>query len=257
VHAAAYRELGVAWDYTAIEVRSGELGAFLASLEPSWRGLSLTMPLKREILPFLDEHDSVTARVGAANTVLLTEGVMRGFNTDVGGVEQVLAEAFPGAIDRALILGSGATAASVALALAHRGARQLVVATRTPGASAPLATLAAELGMTVEEVGLDADPGHPDVVVSTLPGTAELAKDALSRVRGSVPLVDIAYDPWPTRVARLWLDAGGEVANHGLRMLVYQALLQVRIFFVGSPDVPLPGEAKVLDAMTRAASAAS
>jgi shikimate dehydrogenase len=47
LHRAAYAHLGLDWSYDAVEVREHELPGFVASLDDTWRGLSLTMPLKQ------------------------------------------------------------------------------------------------------------------------------------------------------------------------------------------------------------------
>ena len=92
----------------------------LAGLGDDWAGLSLTMPLKRAVLPLLDEIDPLAADVGGANTVVLADGRRLGYNTDVGGMVAALAEAGvteaePGR--GALVIGGGATACSALAAL--------------------------------------------------------------------------------------------------------------------------------------------
>ncbi|MBN9150318.1 MAG: shikimate dehydrogenase [Micrococcales bacterium] len=253
IHVAAYRVLGLDWSYDAVEVASGDLGAFLNGCGSSCRGLSLTMPLKREIVPYLAEQDAVSRLVGAANTVLVTEDGFAGFNTDVVGAERMLSESVPGAVRHALILGGGATAGSLLVALANCGASEITVSTRSPEKSTGLLAVADQLGVALAVSGPDVLPEALDVVVSTLPGTAPLVRKFPARLRATVPLVDIAYDPWPTPIARHWLEAAGGVANNGLGMLVYQALVQVRIFVAGDPERELPGEAAVLRAMREAA----
>jgi shikimate dehydrogenase len=61
-------------------------------------------------------------------------------------------------------------------------------------------------------------------------------------------LFDVAYSPWPTSLASSWYGVGGEVIG-GLEMLVLQALVQVRIFVGGHPDLSLEHESEVLAAM--------
>lgn len=253
IHEAAYRELGLPWDYSAIEVASGELASFLDESGSRWRGLSLTMPLKREILPMLSARDEVTDRVGAANTVLFEDGRLRGFNTDVYGVKRMLQESFAGTIDHAHLLGGGATACSVAVALAELGVRELTVGTRSPERAVELVSVARGAGLRVKVGELGTDPGAPELVVSTLPGTVILSEPLPEGLCASAPLVDIAYDPEPTAIARLWHEQGGVVLGNGLRMLVHQALAQVRIFVAGDPALALPNEGAVLAAMRVAA----
>src|SRR3954454_20470021 len=121
LHAAAYAVLGLPWEYTAIEVAEGGLGAFLSTLDESWRGLSLTMPLKREILPLLTESSAVVETIGAANTVVIessAEGsALRGYNTDVGGILGALADHGVDRITSAHLIGTGATAATALVAV--------------------------------------------------------------------------------------------------------------------------------------------
>src|SRR5688572_28400212 len=83
LHRAAYVELGLDWRYDAVEVDEAGLAGFLDGLGPEWRGLSLTMPLKRAVVPLLDEVRDRAVEAGAANTVLLGEGRRVGHNTDV------------------------------------------------------------------------------------------------------------------------------------------------------------------------------
>ena len=61
-------------------------------------------------------------------------------------------------------------------------------------------------------------------------------------------LFDVAYDPWPTPLAIAWAEAGGRTIS-GLEMLIYQALVQVRVFVSGDPEAVLENEDAVLAAM--------
>ncbi|MGH3421076.1 MAG: shikimate dehydrogenase, partial [Streptosporangiaceae bacterium] len=83
LHRAAYRELGLSgWCYQAIECDEARLPGLLDGCGPGWAGLSLTMPLKRAVLPLLDTADPVTGEVGAANTVVFAGDARHGHNTD-------------------------------------------------------------------------------------------------------------------------------------------------------------------------------
>ena len=92
--------------------------------------------------------------------------------------------------------------------------------------------------------------GAADLVISTLPGTADVEVQLPDAVTG-VPLLDVAYDPWPTALGARWLAAGGRLL-HGLDMLIEQAVLQVRIFTDADPDEPLPREDAIRAAMRAA-----
>jgi shikimate dehydrogenase len=254
LHRAAYDVLGLDWEYTAIEVGAGGLADFLAGCGPDWRGLSLTMPLKREALPLLAEVEPVAAQVGAVNTVLFRDGAGIGFNTDIYGVQQALRELGTQHPDRVLLLGAGATASSVIAAVHDLGATRIVIGARTPAKAGAAIELATRLGVAASAHDLDTaieEAQDADVVVSTLPGDVALGLALPTGLRESAPLFDVAYAPWPTAIARSWAAVGGTTAS-GLGMLLHQAIRQVRIFVTGDPERPLDDETAVLTAMRRA-----
>src|ERR1039458_10200496 len=87
LHTAAYAALGLSgWSYEAMECDEAGLPALLRSCGPDWAGLSLTMPLKRAVLPLLDQAGPLVAEVGGANTVIFGGAERRGYNTDVPGM---------------------------------------------------------------------------------------------------------------------------------------------------------------------------
>ncbi|MER7364965.1 shikimate dehydrogenase family protein, partial [Nonomuraea wenchangensis] len=132
LHRAAYREMGLAgWSYEAFECDEARLPELLGELTPvrgqgragedAWAGLSLTMPLKRAVLPLLDTVSELAVEVGGANTVVFRDGRRHGDNTDVHGIVRALAEAGVRAPRSAVVLGGGATAASTLAALRELG----------------------------------------------------------------------------------------------------------------------------------------
>ncbi|GAB2977806.1 shikimate dehydrogenase [Frigoribacterium salinisoli] len=266
LHRTAYDLLDLPFDYEAVEVGSGELPAFVAGLDDRWRGLSLTMPLKREVLPLVDDLSPLARRLGVANTLVVEgDGRRTGHNTDVDGIVRSVAAVRPdGAVavgqesrgtpggTRATVLGGGATAASAVAAVHELGADRVDLHLRDVSRAGDLVALADDLGIELVVAPLaDLDATEPrDLVVSTLPGGA--ADDLLLAPAGpGAVLVDAAYDPWPSRLAERWRTAGG-LACSGLDMLVEQALGQVRLFSGRRQDEPLPDEAHVRTALRTA-----
>ena len=250
LHRAAYARLGLDWQYSAIELEGVALPAFLDTRDESWRGLSLTMPLKQHVLPLLDDVDELAMQAGAANTLLFDGLTRRGFNTDVGGIVRALGEHGLDSVHRGVLIGGGATAASALIAMAQLGAAHVRVLVRRRGAGAPLQELGSSLGIVVDEAPI-ADLGtfdDADLVVSTVPGGTDLGAGASDALARHAVLLDAAYDPWPSPLARPWLAMGGTVV-HGLGMLLHQALLQVRVFVNSDQHVPLDDEAAVLAVM--------
>ncbi|MDP3968355.1 MAG: shikimate dehydrogenase [Nocardioides sp.] len=227
LHRAAYAALDLGWSYDAVEVTEEGLPGFLDGLGTEWRGLSLTMPLKRTVVPLVDEVLPQAARAGGGNTVLLDGGRRLLDNTDVPGAAAALRERYDGPVGSALVLGGGATAASVLLALADLGCREATLAVRDPArAEETLAAVARHPGgLEVRVVRLTDPLPEADVLVSTVPAAAQ--EDALlERLPRTAVVFEVLYDPWPTPLAR-WAGATGRVLVGGLDLLVHQAVLQV------------------------------
>ena len=271
LHTAAYRALGLPWTYGRAEVTPETLPEYVASRPDAWRGLSLTMPLKRSVLPLVSSLDETAALTGAANTILFETDAsgrrrLSGFNTDVAGIVRAVSAAGTPRARSVLIWGGGATAASAVFAAARLGAQSVTVQVRSPGRAEALVTLGHAVGLRVDIRRFGDDVVEPvDLVVSTLPGSAGVDGGARDIVRGEaiaraaaggILLLDVAYDPWPTEVVRAWDLLGGTADRttprnviSGLAMLVQQALLQVRIFVNGDPERELREEPTVLAAM--------
>lgn len=248
LHLAAYAALGLDWSYERVEVEDDGLAEFLGGLDDSWRGLSLTMPLKRRVAELVADIDPVARATRQGNTILLDRGrPVKAFNTDVHGVVQAFAGAGVHSARRATVLGGGATAESAVVALESLGA-EVVVAVRDPAKAA-----AAGFSKDVRVVALgDAADAieSSTAVVSTIPPNADF-RVTLPALASEQTLLDVAYAPWPTSLASAWETAGGSVV-HGLEMLLHQAVHQVRIFVAGDPAIALPDEDAVIRAMRAA-----
>jgi shikimate dehydrogenase len=234
LHNAAYRALGLGeWRYAAHEVTEATFLPFVAGLDETWRGLSLTMPLKEIAFEVAADVSPTALATGAVNTLVRRDtGEWDAHNTDVHGVVAALAAVSHG--ESATVLGSGATARSVVAALARLGVRRVRLAVRSAARPATL-RLAADLGLAVEVVRLGVwaditeDEGEAALVVSTLPtGAGSAAAEALAGRRLAGTLLDVVYADWPTPLARAAGEAGAQVVS-GLDMLVHQAGEQVRL----------------------------
>ena len=240
LHRAAYRALGLTgWSYLAIECDTARLPAVLDGCGPGWAGLSLTMPLKRAVLPLLDHIDPLAREVGAANTVVFPGGQRHGHNTDVPGMIAALAEAgvtgLPGPAT-VLILGGGATACSALAAVRGLGAVRATAAVRDPGRAQDLVAAAARLAVGLTLTSFDEpEVTAPDVLISTVPaGAADFHAQRIAR--GTLTprhLLDVVYHPWPTPLAAAARQADIPVAG-GFALLLQQAAGQVELM-TGKP----------------------
>jgi shikimate dehydrogenase len=235
LHRAAYRSLGLTrWRYAAHEVDEPAFLPFVASLDETWRGLSLTMPLKEVAFEVAADVSPTALATGAVNTLVRREtGEWDAHNTDVHGIVAALHDARDLADEgTATVLGSGATARSAIAALARLGAGRVRLAVRSEARPATL-RMAADLGVDVEQVPVGQwvrdQAESAGLVVSTLPaGAGAAAVAALRGRRLTGTLLDVVYAGWPTPLARAASEAGLDVVS-GLDMLVHQAAEQVRL----------------------------
>ncbi|MFF9124885.1 shikimate dehydrogenase [Streptomyces sp. NPDC014889] len=240
LHRAAYAELGLAnWSYERFEIDEAGLPPFFEGLGPEWAGLSLTMPLKRAVIPLLDGISDTAASVEAVNTVVFTaDGRRVGDNTDVPGMVAALREHGIEQVDSAAILGAGATASSALAALARVCTGEVVAYVRSEARAAEMRQWGERLEVEVRTADW-ADAGQalsaPLVIATTPAGTTDALADAVPG--RPTTLFDVLYDPWPTPLAARWSMAGGAVVS-GLDLLVHQAVLQVEQM-TGRSRVPL------------------
>jgi len=243
LHRAAYAALGLAdRRYDRFEVDEAGLPGFLASLDVAgdgWSGLSLTMPLKRAVIPLLDRVSDTALAVDAVNTVLFhPDGRRTGDNTDVPGLLAALRERGVARVESAAVLGAGATASSALAALGRICDGEVTAYVRGPERAAQMRELGERLGVKVATAPWEHAAGafESPLVVSTTPA------GATDRLAGSVPaapgtLFDVLYHPWPTALAAAWSARGGTVLG-GLDLLVHQAVLQCELF-TGVRPAPL------------------
>lgn len=245
LHRAGYAAHGLDWSYDAHRVPAGGLADFLRGTDERWRGLSLTMPLKREAVGLADELSELARRSGAVNTLVVEHQRgggrrLEAHNTDIPGAEAAIRERTDLTLRHATILGGGATATSLGLALAGMGVARIDLLVRSPERAAEtvavLGALETAPEVRVHRIDEAVEPG--DVVVSTVPAAAQGA-ELVTRLAGAPVLFEAVYDPWPTPL----VAASGGVVVSGLDLLVHQACLQFELFT--GLDAPL-------DAMRRA-----
>lgn len=229
IHRAAYDFLNLDWRYDAIDVKEGGLRDFLNTCDSTWRGLSLTMPLKAEAITICDEVDPLAWQVGGANTVTWRGPKTRAHNTDVLGFSNALKLYNGNRVDSVAILGGGATARA-AVAAVSRFAKSITVYIRDSKRESGLRLANGDSGAELfiapwaqVEAGLTAS-----LVVSTTP------KGATDSLASQVPiapglLFEALYDPWPTQLTSAWEGEGGQVIG-GLELLVEQAIEQLKLF---------------------------
>jgi 3-dehydroquinate dehydratase/shikimate dehydrogenase len=195
-------------------------------------GLSITMPYKEAILPFLDNTDSHTTKIGACNTVVRAQdGKLYGFNTDTSGVVRPLERRLSTLQDaKILVLGAGGAARAAVFGLAERGA-EVFILNRSAEAAKKLARRAhartlkrADLKKHVFDVIINATP----VGMGNTRETPLQEKEINARY-----VFDMIYDPLETHFLQLAKQRGAQIIP-GIEMFVHQAARQFEIW-TGKP----------------------
>jgi shikimate dehydrogenase len=227
LHQAAFKILGIKGEYSAIEVKSGELKAFLEKHGNDFDYFSLTMPLKEEALDLELKIDELGVRIQSLNTLVRSGSEWSATSTDGSGFVQALASAGYQRFDKVLILGAGGTARAVAGALDGL-ANSVDVMRRSVRRSPAIAACFKETECNFLDWDDLVDVREYDLVVNTTPsGAADLVAENLPREVNGL-LFDVLYKPWPTLLARRWSDAGGAILN-GFELLLYQGIDQLAL----------------------------
>lgn len=226
MHRAAYDALGLDWTYEAVELADGELAGFADGLDESWRGLSVTMPFKREAAALAVQRSDDVVFLGVANTLVRQEDGWHATNTDVPGAILALREAGVEQVETVRVLGAGATAASLILAASRLGARSVVLNVRDASRATEVIAVARELSLDIEVADLQApSDGMVDLLVNTIPSTATSGREH-ALVGGARAVFEAIYDPWPTALLSAAQEEGLATST-GIDLLAHQAVLQV------------------------------
>jgi 3-dehydroquinate dehydratase/shikimate dehydrogenase len=194
-------------------------------------GLSVTMPYKQEILPYLDNTDAFTAKIGACNTVVRSQdGKLYGFNTDTSGVVRPLEQRITLNDARILVLGAGGAARAAVFGLRERGA-QVSILNRSLVSAQKLARQAK--AKTIKRA--DLKRLDFDVIINATPvGMGNTRESPLNAEEIKAQYVfDMIYDPVETKLLQLAKLRGAQILP-GREMFVHQAARQFEIW-TGKP----------------------
>lgn len=196
------------YSYQLFEKEPEEIGDFLKNGD--FTGLNVTIPYKKEVIPFLDELSPAAARLGAVNTIVRRDGKLIGHNTDYFGFRRLVQESgLQVAGKKVLVLGSGGASSTAVAVLQELGAKVTVISRSGEN--------------NYENLDRHADAA---VIANTTPvgmypntGKSALSLEGFPRLEG---VLDAVYNPARTQIL-LDAERRGLAAVNGLWMLVAQA----------------------------------
>jgi 3-dehydroquinate dehydratase/shikimate dehydrogenase len=195
------------------------------------QGLSITMPLKQEIMAHLEKTDPLSAKIGACNTVLRQDGKLYGFNTDVAGITGPLEKRMSLRGAKVLVLGAGGAARAAVFGLRDKGA-EVFILNRTAETAQKLARQSGAKTIKKDAVSKTAF----DVIINATPigMTGIKAPQLLEAKDLNTKLVfDLVYNPLETPLLRMARQKGIPIVT-GIEMFVQQGARQFEIF-TGKP----------------------
>ena len=211
-----HRELA-GYDYRLFEMEAEEIPGFLR--RKGWRGMNVTIPYKKTVVPYLDELSPAAAALGSVNTIVRREdGSLYGDNTDVYGFEAMARRfGFDPRGRKVLVLGSGGASAAVRAALERLGAGSVITISRSGEdnygnirrhADAEFIVNTTPVGMFPETEAMPMDPAE---------------------IPGCRAVMDIIYNPPETMLTRRARELGIPACT-GLYMLTGQAWKSAELF---------------------------
>lgn len=257
MHNRAFAALGLNFVYLPIEVN--DPASFFArfarneSREIDWklRGFSVTIPHKSAVMALLDGIDATARRVGAANTVVVEDGKLVGYNTDIAGAIEPLSKVCEIAQESCGVIGAGGAARAVVCGLLDRHARVTVFARDLNRACA----LGDSFGVPVRPIE-SLSESDVTVLINATPvgmrgyaeGASPVARAALGNRRVAY---DLVYNPIETRFLREAREEGCQTIS-GIEMLTWQAALQFQLWTGREAPVDLMRAAAIEACLTQA-----
>lgn len=233
MHNASFAALGLNCVYVPLPTTG--LADGVAGLKAlGFKGVSVTIPFKEEVLSYVDVLDPVAERIGAVNTLRFgsagnpADRRVFGSNTDWVGANRALGEKMQLKGSRVLLVGAGGAARAVGFGLLEAGAEVLLTnRTRAKGIE-----LARQLGCDFVEAGALSGVRADALVNATSVGMTPAVEQTpvpSAVLRNFAVVMDIVYAPLATRLLREAGEAGCQVIN-GLAMLLYQGAAQFELW---------------------------
>ncbi|OQY01859.1 MAG: shikimate dehydrogenase [Desulfobacteraceae bacterium 4572_130] len=227
IHNQAFFEKNINALYLPFKITNIKKG-IQAIKELGIKGVSITIPFKQSVIPYLDEIDDLALKIGAVNTIINKKGKLYGYNTDCNGAIKSLKKISTIKDKKICIIGAGGAARAIAFGIKKENGKILIVnRTREKGE-----ILANQIKGELISI-LDIKTKSPDIIINTTsigmtPDIYQtpLKKDFLSK---KMVVMDIVYNPLHTRFLKNAAKKGCTIIN-GLSMFVNQGAAQFELF---------------------------
>lgn len=228
----AFQECKLNKTYIPIEVKHNDLDTVVKGISKmNFDGFNITKPYKIDIIKYLDEIDEYARLIGAVNTVKISNGILKGFNTDGTGFLRSFEEGAKTKIDgkNVFILGSGGAARAIAITLALNKAEKIYICNRTYEKAVSLAADVSKLRncvaipMEYKEMKKAINDSHILINTTSVGMFPNIDESPLNSDLFDKNLIvcDIVYNPMKTKLLKDAEEKGCKIVP-GLSMFVYQ-----------------------------------
>lgn len=212
--------------YIKMSVQFEELQSFFSYIRNlPFQGLSVTMPLKEAVIPFLDEIDPTAKKMGAVNTIVIKNGRLTGHNTDGNGALDAIEEKTLVSGKKMIILGAGGAAKAIAYTAVQRGGNVCILNRDLSKAK----MISEELGCRsghLDQMKTEAEKGY-DILINCTPLPMPIdSNDLLPRVH----VMDINTRPKDSILLLQAIKMNCEI-TYGYQMFAHQAAGQFKLWF--------------------------
>jgi len=229
IHSAAFRELNLDCSYIGYRIPKEELEEGIQGLKKiKISGFNVTIPHKIEIMKYLDKIDESCSLIGAANTVVNNDGILKGYNTDMDGfLEPFKKRELKISNSKILLLGAGGAARAIVAGFAKENAKTITIANRTLENAEKLSEFAKKIGLSsntikIEDVN-DSTKDYDIIVNATSIGLKnEQSVISLEGINEKTIVYDIVYMPMNTDFIKKAKE-NNAIIIYGYEMLLGQA----------------------------------
>ena len=228
IHSAAFRELNLDSSYIGYRIPKGELESGVEGLKKiKISGFNVTIPHKIEMMKYLDKMDESCSIIGAVNTVVNNDGVLKGYNTDMDGFLEPLKKRNISIQDKKILLiGAGGAARAIIAGMSKEKAERVDIANRTTKNAEKLSEFATriELPTNVKKIEEIKNLQNYNIIInSTSLGLKnESSPISFEQINQDSVIYDIVYSPMNTDFIKKAKDKKLEVI-YGYEMLLGQA----------------------------------
>jgi len=236
IHSAAFRELNLDSSYIGYRIPKGELEGGVEGLKKiKINGFNVTIPHKIEMMKYLDKMDESCSIIGAVNTVVNNEGVLKGYNTDMDGfLEPLKKRNITIQNSKVLLIGAGGAARAIVAGIAKEKAGSIDIANRTIEKANNLSEFSTKLGLSasVKKIeSIDTATENYDIIINA---TSIGLKDepspiSFEGINEKTIVYDIVYAPMNTDFIKK-AKAKNAIIIYGYEMLLGQAIRAFEIW---------------------------